>query len=213
LSNRPTVDEKSLQFLEKRKKMERPILSLTSGDPPKSTPNLLPCRINHNGSIEPIDSSFWDPQTGDGEFIFPPHFCHQRSHLPDGAKTVYFRGRKLHGKTVKLPEGYRGIVASAAPKAEEKKSTFGDVEVVDLVDDEQSRAPQGVMNVQAEFDEMVVWGHESTADASGDPYVRGMEEWLTLADQVGGLVYADDARTDDWADSHVPCTEEGSLMG
>ncbi|KAK4449983.1 ribonuclease H2, subunit C [Podospora aff. communis PSN243] len=147
--------------------MEKPILSLTSGDPPKSTPNLLPCRINHNGSIEPVDPSFWDPQAGD-----------------DGAKTVYFRGRKLHGKTVKLPDGYRGVVASAAPKAEEKQSTFGDVEVVDLVDDEQSRTPQGTMNVQAEFDEMVVWGHESTADSSGDPYVRGMEEWLTLAEQI-----------------------------
>ncbi|KAK0645496.1 ribonuclease H2, subunit C [Cercophora newfieldiana] len=145
--------------------MEKPILSLASENPQKATPNLLPCRINHNGSIEPVDSSFWDPRTGD-----------------DGASTVYFRGRKLHGKTVKLPEGYRGVVASAAPKEEEKRTS--DVEVVDLVDDEQSRTPQAALNVQAEFDEMVVWGHEATAEATADPYVRGMEEWLTLAEQI-----------------------------
>ena len=36
----------------------------------------------------------------------------------------------------------------------------------------------------AEFDEVVVWGHEAIADATGDPYVRSVEEWLTVADQV-----------------------------
>jgi hypothetical protein len=40
------------------------------------------------------------------------------------------------------------------------------------------------MQITAEFDEMVVWGHESVADASSDPYVRSMEEWLQVADQV-----------------------------
>jgi hypothetical protein len=40
------------------------------------------------------------------------------------------------------------------------------------------------MQITAEFDEMVVWGHESVADASSDPYVRSMEEWLQVANQV-----------------------------
>jgi len=103
--------------------------------------------------------------------------------LSDGAKTVYFRGRKLHGKTVKLPDGYRGVVAAAAPKEDEKMAS-SDIDVVDLVEEDQSRTAQAALNVQAEFDEMVVWAHEATADATADPYVRGMEEWLTLADQV-----------------------------
>lgn len=109
-----------------------------------------------------------------------PICLHMLMQSSDGTKTAYFRGRKLLGKAVKLPEGYRGIVAAAAPTEEEKPAT--DIEVVDLVED--SRTPQAAMDVQACFDEMVVWGHEAAVDASADPYVRGMEEWLTLADQV-----------------------------
>ena len=40
------------------------------------------------------------------------------------------------------------------------------------------------MEVTSEFDEMVVWGHETVVDASADPYVRSMEEWLQVADKV-----------------------------
>lgn len=36
----------------------------------------------------------------------------------------------------------------------------------------------------AEFDEMVVWGAESMADAATDPYVRSMEEWLQVAESI-----------------------------
>jgi hypothetical protein len=185
--------------------MDKPILSLASGDFQKATPHLLPCRINHNGSIEPVEASFWDPRTSDGEFSFLPVLA-QRSRLVDGASTVYFRGRKLHGKTVKLPEGYKGVVAAAAPREDEKKPS-SDAEVVDLVDEEQNGTPQAALNVQAEFDKMVVWGHEATADATADPYVRGMEEWLTLADQVGvSTMYFGDAPAN-FPDPHLPCAE------
>lgn len=145
--------------------MGKPILSLSSGDAPKATANLLPCRINHDGSVEPVDS-FWNPRTGE-----------------DGTRTAFFRGRKLQGKTVKLPEGYRGVVAATAPKEEEKNPALG-AELIDLEYEGQERPPKGALNVQAEFEEMVVWGHEATADATADPYVRGMEEWLALADQI-----------------------------
>lgn len=43
----------------------------------------------------------------------------------------------------------------------------------------------GTMDVKAEFDEMVIWGHESSADAASDPYVRSIEEWLAAAELVG----------------------------
>lgn len=54
--------------------------------------------------------------------------------------------------------------------------------MVDLTND--GRSEQGNLNVKAGFDQLVVWDHETTSDASGDPYVRGMEEWLSLAEQV-----------------------------
>ena len=40
------------------------------------------------------------------------------------------------------------------------------------------------MQVTAGFDEMVVWGHEEIASAEADPYIRSIEEWLQVADQV-----------------------------
>ncbi len=97
----------------------------------------------------------------------------------DGTSTAYFRGRKLQGTTVKLPEGYRGVVAVTSA-AEEPSGRPDEVEVVDL----EAEVPQGTLHTQAAFDEMVVWGHETAVDAAADPYLRGAEEWLGLADKV-----------------------------
>ncbi|KAK4246614.1 ribonuclease H2 non-catalytic subunit-domain-containing protein [Corynascus novoguineensis] len=133
-----------------------------SGDSPKATPHLLPCRVHHNGPAEPAQS-FWNARVGES-----------------GARTAYFRGRKLQGTAVKLPDGYRGIVAvTSAPEQPSRRSE--EPEVVDL---EQSEPPHGSLQVQAEFDEMVVWGHEQPVDAAADPYLRGAAEWLALAEKI-----------------------------
>ncbi|KAJ4392639.1 hypothetical protein N0V85_006912 [Neurospora sp. IMI 360204] len=171
--------------------MSQPILAFQqpSSNTPKTTPNLLPCRIHHSGSVEPTDS-FWNPR-----------------HEEDGPnlKVSYFRGRKLHGKTLPLPEGYKGVVASKAPKQEreeEKKKARlpeqmsfvmdndNEPEVVDLEAEDggsgQGSEPEvgGGMEIQAEFEEVVVWGHENLADAGGDAYVRGVEEWIAFANKI-----------------------------
>lgn len=105
----------------------------------------------------------------------------------DGTKIAYFRGRKLQGKTIKLPTQCRGVVVERkndeAPPAEA---------VVDVEDGDDTPERVGSMQVTAEFDEMVVWEHENMNDSTGDPYIRGMEEWLQVADQVrsGLLKYA-----------------------
>ncbi|KAH7626083.1 ribonuclease H2, subunit C [Sordaria sp. MPI-SDFR-AT-0083] len=179
--------------------MSQPILaftpsssSSTSTTTPKTTPNLLPCRIHHDGSVEPTDS-FWNPRE------------------EDGLKTSYFRGRKLHGKTLPLPSGYRGVVASKTvnqqqqnqnqnqnqpPRLSEQMSFVMDndndnkpAEVIDLEAEESGQGSQqpevgGQMQIQAEFEEVVVWGHESLADAGGDAYVRGVEEWIGFAERI-----------------------------
>ncbi|KAL2022601.1 hypothetical protein VTK56DRAFT_4945 [Thermocarpiscus australiensis] len=132
-----------------------------SGGTPKATAHLLPCRVHHNGSVEPAQS-FWEPKVGD-----------------DGTSTAYFRGRRLQGKTVKLPEGYRGVVAVASSD-EEQPTRPEEADIIDL----EAQMPQGALQIQAEFDEMVVWGHEAIADAAADPYVRGVEEWLAVAEQI-----------------------------
>ncbi|KAM0499796.1 hypothetical protein ACHAP8_005404 [Fusarium lateritium] len=137
--------------------MSQPILSLKPDEnKSKAVANILPCRIHHDGPIEPT-STYWNPAATD----------------------AYFRGRKLQGKVVKLPEDYRGIVVERVPRQDPK--TAVEEHVVD-VDAEEEQIES--MQITAEFDEMVVWGHEAVADASADPYVRSMEEWLQVADKI-----------------------------
>ncbi|KAH8203690.1 hypothetical protein TruAng_002103 [Truncatella angustata] len=126
--------------------------------------NLLPCRIHHDGAIDTV-TPYWSPSGSSG-----------------GIKTAYVRGRKLHGKTVKLPDGYHGSVVEKGetkqevPGAEEGE---GDVEFADL--------PEAIeiapLSSKATFDDFVIWGHESTADSGADPYLRSIEEWVSLAEK------------------------------
>lgn len=55
-------------------KMSPPILTLgpskPPNPPPKATAHLLPCRVHHNGSIEPIQP-FWKPEKQAGMFPSP----------------------------------------------------------------------------------------------------------------------------------------------
>ncbi|KAK4647285.1 uncharacterized protein QC761_124030 [Podospora bellae-mahoneyi] len=140
----------------------QPILDIgsASSSPKRTTAHLLPCKIHHTGPVGPIQS-FWDPQTS----------------TSTGIKEAYFRGRKLRGKPVALPEGYKGVVAiSSLPDQN------GEADVIDLEKDSH-----GKLEVQAEFDEVVVWGHESLADAAADGYVRSLEEWVGVAAAIHSL--------------------------
>lgn len=116
----------------------------------------------------------------------------------DGKRISHFRGRELHGKALKVPEGYRGVLAEKkeAPKSEARQIDEREVEVVDL--EEEEEVPLGGLETQAEFDELVIWGHESMAEAASDPYARGVEEWMHLSAKVcwrlGGLTVFNFAR-------------------
>ncbi|KAF9766581.1 hypothetical protein IL306_000989 [Fusarium sp. DS 682] len=88
---------------------------------------------------------------------------------------------KLQGKVVKLPEECRGVIVERVPEQDPKTANG---EVVEDLDAEQEQERIGSMKITADFDEMVVWGHETVADASADPYVRSMEEWLQTADRI-----------------------------
>lgn len=103
----------------------------------------------------------------------------------DGSKSAHFRGRKLAGKTVKLPEQCRGVVVE---KREEKAAEPQVTDEYADADPEAQSESFGTIQVTAEFDEMVVWGHEMMADAASDPYVRSMEEWLQVSDKVRAII-------------------------
>jgi ribonuclease H2 subunit C len=163
--------------------MTQPILSLAAANAPsvlKATPHLLPCHIHHDGSVEPVAEQFWAPTTSSST-----NKTTDSTNTDTDKKTAYFRGRKLQSRTLRLPPDYRGIVAVPPPKQTEEDEQ--EVDTVDLTNESPSGAKSGDMRVLAEFEEVVVWNHEGDGadkEGEGDPYVRGVEEWLGIAEQV-----------------------------
>ncbi|KAI1426564.1 ribonuclease H2, subunit C [Xylaria sp. FL1777] len=130
--------------------------------------NLLPCRIHHDGDVSP-SNTFWNPTETQNEL-----------------QTAYLRGRKLHGKAFKLPEGYYGVVVEKTDAKPETSSTQQEPsdEDVEIIESPEEQLEVGAMRGKATFDELMIWGHESTSDSSADPYVRGMEEWIAFAEEI-----------------------------
>ncbi|KAL9585751.1 MAG: hypothetical protein Q9212_001333 [Teloschistes hypoglaucus] len=140
----------------------------------KYTPNLLPCKIHHDGPVN-ASSRYWDPQNN-----------------KDGNPEVYFRGRKLEGRGVKLPEGYRGVIVNDTVKpvgSMEHKPDLGRLSRRNQEDGDEDAEEEGedvgAMEEVGEFEEVVVWGHERTV-GSDDEVVKGVEEWISLAETIHG---------------------------
>ncbi|KAI0889546.1 ribonuclease H1 small subunit [Annulohypoxylon maeteangense] len=150
--------------------MAHPVLTVESRDSisKKAQVNLLPCRIHHDGNVDPIDT-YWKPEEDQNQ-----------------TKTAYLRGRKLQSKAVKLPKGYYGtVVEKSEPKKPEESSNDQEMtEVIEIHDDSDDQIETGAMQGKATFDELMIWNHESLADSSEDPYLRGMEEWISFAEQI-----------------------------
>lgn len=147
----------------------------------KATPNVLPCRIQHDGPVSEVDS-YWKPSQEPGICI--PGMLADRfaDYLQDGKRVAYFRGRKLHGKALRVPAGYQGVVVDKTDPPKPHVPGPDEPEVIDL--EAEDEMPLGALETKAEFDEVVIWGHESVADTSSDPYVRGVEEWMKVAEKV-----------------------------
>ncbi|KAL6629107.1 hypothetical protein ACP70R_028872 [Stipagrostis hirtigluma subsp. patula] len=116
--------------------------------------HLLPCGIRQNGAA-PVSDYFKPRSTGvevEGVRV----------------EEAFFRGRKLQGATLALPDGYRGYVL-------EKKSA--DAEVSNFVS-------------RAEFQNITYWNHDTTPSAE-DPLPRCFH-WLTVADAMHKPVTAEE---------------------
>lgn len=158
--------------------------STTSTKPNHLTPNLLPCAIHHNGPIQ-TSSRYWSPKPTHAE--------------SETERTAYFRGRKLQGRAVRLPEGYTGMLVKKTDDvlSEEKKAKMPTAEELRAMEEGDDMDEDGegmglgkdeevevkMLEQTAEFDEMVVWGHEALPETD-DVYVRGVEEWVGFAAAV-----------------------------
>lgn len=95
-------------------------------------------------------------------------------------RTAYFRGRKLHGKTVVIPKGNRGVLVQRQESAVSNEAENPEDDQPDGPDDAQ----EGKLQITGEFRDMTVWGHESVADSASDCHIRGMEEWMEVSKKV-----------------------------
>ncbi|OOF90822.1 hypothetical protein ASPCADRAFT_58788 [Aspergillus carbonarius ITEM 5010] len=128
------------------------------------TPNILPCRIHHDGLVESLNR-YWRPLSDEED---------------KNQQTAYFRGRKLRGRRVAIPKGYEGVIATPTDRVMPATPTSADVEVEEVIPEE----PVKILEKQGTFNEYVVWGHE-WVPAADDPFVKGVEEWIKLAEAVG----------------------------
>lgn len=150
-------------------------------------PNILPCKITHSGPI-PTPKRHWNPrpsQTTSSSSSTSPNEKESKQ------QTAYFRGRKLLGTTLSLPEGYEGKVLlktkellPQAPRALHIPVP-GDGNEDDEDEEAEDELPQEVKRAeeQAIFNEVVVWGHESYPE-EGDAYIQGLGEWVGWAERV-----------------------------
>lgn len=144
----------------------------------KVTPNVLPCSIKYNGTVD-AENRYWSPEPSKA----------------DGTSKAYFRGRKLRGRTVKVPDGYQGVVLEKTDKPLPRKApTAEQLRRMEEEDDDEMEIEKPVevktMDQMAKFDEIVVWGHEMVPE-DDDVYVKGVQEWIAFAEAVGlPILYA-----------------------
>ncbi|PHH83562.1 hypothetical protein CDD82_7123 [Ophiocordyceps australis] len=139
--------------------MAPPIVAIEDAAEPsrlQALPNLLPCRIHHDGPMAPI-SEYWSP-----------------TQTKDGSNVAYFRGRRLEGTVVSLPHDFDGVLVQ--PRAQQQP--------VAAIESQDSGPQTEKMHVTAHFDKVMVWSHGALPDKTADPYLRGINEWLQVAAQV-----------------------------
>jgi ribonuclease H2 subunit C len=149
------------------------MLAIQPSNPQKTTPNLLPTRIHHNGPINSV-SRYWTPST-DGK----------------GTQHVHFRGRHLHGTPIALPENYTGAVLHVTDEMapQPAKPTSHQQSHTEEDGDEEEEEGEEVVEVKiakqiGTFDEIVIWEHGGTVDGERDGFVRGLGEWVEWAGKM-----------------------------
>lgn len=166
--------------------------SKESASGPTCTPNLLPCQIHHDGLVD-ASERYWNPKN-------TPGTSNSRIALlrtspadlgTDNSSEAYFRGRKLKGREVQVPDGYRGALVQPTASRLELASGVSSQTKVDVVpagdeEDDDTAAENMevvVLKENGSFDRLVVWGHEGLVE-DDDPFVKGVEEWINFSQAV-----------------------------
>ena len=110
-----------------------------------------------------------------------------KGNVIDGNLESYFRGRKLRGQEVDLPQGYRGVIVKEAGKektatqSHDKGDGDGDGDGEEEGEEDQEEAT--MLKEVGSFEKIVVWNHESMVNGD-DAFVKGVSEWIDFAEAV-----------------------------
>lgn len=105
------------------------------------------------------------------------------SFITDGKPEAYFRGRKLRGQEIGVPQGYRGIVVEEAGR---ETTASQNTEKGDLEGEEGEQKEVTILHELGSFDKLLIWNHESMVEGD-DPFVKGLSEWIGFAEAVSGV--------------------------
>ena len=100
--------------------------------------------------------------------------------------TGSFRGRKLRGRTIPLPNNYSGIkligVAYSGHvfRPGDSSTRFDQRKYGDEEDEVETTNWDG----GERFDSITVWEHQALPESKEDHWIRGIEEWITISDAV-----------------------------
>ncbi|KAH7394906.1 ribonuclease H2 non-catalytic subunit-domain-containing protein [Phaeosphaeria sp. MPI-PUGE-AT-0046c] len=146
------------------------MLAIHSASPKKCTPNLLPCRIDHNGPVNSA-SRFWTPESDE-----------------KGTSHVHFRGRHLHGTSVLLPQNYTGAILNVTDESISTSSNPSNA--LRREDDDNEAEEDAEMDTEeikiaeqiGTFDEIMIWEHGGKVDVENSAFVKGIGEWIGFAE-------------------------------
>ncbi|KAI6809134.1 hypothetical protein KC340_g17827 [Hortaea werneckii] len=144
-------------------------------------PNILPCSIHHSGPIK-VSKRYWAPKTATNT----PH-----DHGPN-IQTAHFRGRKLQGRKIRLPEGYIGQILQKTDDEKELNQQKGHEALGENSEEageegnmQPSAAPVRMLETKGTFDALTIWGHEhAPLGEEEDEFARGVGEWIGFAEAI-----------------------------
>lgn len=159
-------------------------------------PNLLPVHIPWDGSaqvsqyflVKPapeVETTLPTPDSETGETV--------TTQLKKSLKKRFlsaFRGRKMHGVEVDLPEGTTGLVLRTAdPTSKERiERTIKRRRKQMNVDEDEEQLEENVnaryLEPVSKFRSFVHWNPDYELDESRDEYIQTLSQWRTLTSKV-----------------------------
>ena len=95
---------------------------------------------------------------------------------------AYFRGRKLRGQEIDVPQGYKGVIVKDSGK-EEVASQDTENQCLEREAGEGEQEEVTVLDQVGSFENVIIWNHESMVHGN-DAFVKGLVEWIGFAEAV-----------------------------